>query len=202
MIGYSYLHGAVYIFENPTAKRVKVGLTRNTHDIAGRLNDLNDIWLERKVRCQICGTRIVRLGFLIPQHVISGVECPGGNALPFEQDVSLAESHLQAMKMHVQGLTGSQKGSISKIIKTLETRIEFYTNHQPRVGKWKFSVAYITQNADKVEALSHSILADYHDKNAPIGEVFSCSVLVATEAIEKALNKLDLLSLAKKENEM
>ena len=202
MIKYSYHHGAVYIFESPKAQRVKIGLTTNIHDIASRLNDVNDMWLERKVKCQICGTRIVRFGFFIPPHVVSGRECPGGNALPLEQDVSLAESHLQQLKKLVQGMSGTQKGLVTRKINTLEKRIELYRNHQQKEGRWLFSTAYITKQAEQVESLSHEILAKQLDKEAPIGEIFCCSVAEAAEAVETALRNLGLLHSARKENEM
>jgi hypothetical protein len=46
MIEFRYLHGAVYIFENAKAQRVKVGMTIN--NVVDRLSDVNDMWLERK----------------------------------------------------------------------------------------------------------------------------------------------------------
>ncbi len=202
MIEYSYLHGAVYIFENSKAQRVKVGLTTNTHRIVDRLNDVNDMWLERKVKCQICGTRIVRFGFIIPAHVVSGRECPGGNELPLEQDVSLAESHLRQLKKRAHGLAGTEKGSVTRKINTLEKRIELYRNHQWHIGRWQFSIAYITKGAEQVESLTHEILAEHLDNGAPIGEVFCCSVSEATEAIESALRNLGLSHSARKETKM
>jgi hypothetical protein len=49
------MHGVVYILENIEAQRVKVGMTIN--DVALRLRDANDMWLEHKITCQICGGR-------------------------------------------------------------------------------------------------------------------------------------------------
>ena len=85
---FRYLPGAVYILENLAAQRVKVGMTIN--DVALRLRDVNDMWLEHKLTCQICGSRrlakIVGLGpRLMPRHVVSGTVCPGTNELPLEQ---------------------------------------------------------------------------------------------------------------------
>src|SRR5437762_5647311 len=116
MVEFRYLHGAVYIFENSKAQRVKVGMTIN--NVAGRLRDVNDMWLERKVSCQICGGRLVNIGRLVPQHVKSGIGCPGGNALPLEKDVALAESHLENMKNHLNELSGTEKGSATRKINT------------------------------------------------------------------------------------
>lgn len=60
MVEFRYLHGAVYIFENPKAQRVKVGVS--TSSVGSRLSDVNDMWLGRKVTCQICGGRLVNIG--------------------------------------------------------------------------------------------------------------------------------------------
>lgn len=196
---YSYRHGAVYVFVNVEAKRVKVGLTRNCHDIVNRLNDVNDMWRERKVKCQICGTRLVRLGFFVPPHVGIERECPGGNELPFEEDVSLAESYLQELKDMHAGLSGSMKGSVTKRINSLQKRIELYKNYKPKNGFWQFNCAFITEDAEKVESLTHKLLNESLDQTAPFGEVFCCSVTVATEAVEKALSAMGILQRAKKE---
>jgi hypothetical protein len=70
MVNFLYPHGAVYIFENTEAKRVKVGMTAiGVNDVADRLKDVNDMWLERKVTCQICGRRCVNVGGHVPPHV-------------------------------------------------------------------------------------------------------------------------------------
>jgi hypothetical protein len=91
MVEFLYPDGAVYILENLKAQRVKVGMTSiGVNDVVDRLRDVNDMWLERKVTCQICGGRLVNVGERVPQHVKSGIGCPGGNALPLEKDVALA----------------------------------------------------------------------------------------------------------------
>src|SRR2546427_2988619 len=113
MVEFRHLYGAVYIFENSKAQRVKVGMTIN--NIAGRLGDVNDMWLERKVTCQICGGRLVNMGGNVPQHVVSGRGCPGGYALPLEKDIALAESHLGDLKDRLGELSGNEKGSVTRI---------------------------------------------------------------------------------------
>jgi len=55
MVEFRYLYGAVYIFENPNAQRVKIGMTINR--VNDRLRDVNDKWLSMKITCQICGGR-------------------------------------------------------------------------------------------------------------------------------------------------
>lgn len=196
MVEFRYLRGSVYIFENSKAQRVKVGMT--TNNVAGRLSDVNDMWLERKVACQICGGRLLNIGGHVPKHVVSGRGCPGGNALPLEKDVTLAESHLENMKYRHSKLSGSEKGSATRIIKTLEKRIGLYRHYNGTVGVWQFSTAFYTECAEQVELLSHEILAECLDKVAPFGEVFCCSVSEATKAVETALSQLGLLHSAMK----
>jgi DNA-directed RNA polymerase subunit RPC12/RpoP len=192
------MHGSVYILENPKAQRVKIGMTIN--DAAERLKSVNDMWLESKATCQICGgRRLVNEKNLIPKHVLSGRECPGGDALPLEKDVSLAKKYLERLKKNHSELSGSKKGSTTRIVNNLKNRIELYRNHDQPVGMWKISTIFYTESAEEVELLSHEILAGYLDAQALFGEVFSCSVPKATEAIESALNQLGLLHSARKE---
>lgn len=89
MVDFRHMCGAVYILENSIAQRVKIGMSIN--NIAGRLDDVNDMWLERKVTCQICGKRSVNVGGQVPQHVVSGIGCLGGNAPPLEKNLALVE---------------------------------------------------------------------------------------------------------------
>ena len=203
MVEFYYLHGAVYILENSKAQRVKVGMTCiGVNDVVDRLRDVNDMWLERKVTCQICGGRLVNIGGLVPQHVKSGNGCPGGNALPLEKDVALAESHLENIKNRLSELSGSEKGSATRIVNTLEKRIERYRHHNRPVGKWQFRVAFHTECVEQVEWLSHKILEEHLDKLAPFGEVFCCSVSEATEAVETALSHLGLFHSARKKTQL
>ena len=189
---------AVYILENPKAQRVKVGMTIN--DVTDRLGSVNDMWLERKVTCQICGgRRLVNKRGLIPKHVISGKDCPGGDELPLEKDVTLAESHLDNMKNSLSKFSGSEKGSITRIVRNLEKRIGLYQNHDQVVGMWQISTVFYTECAEQVELLSHEILADRFDRQALFGEVFCCSVSEAAEAIETVLSQLGLLHSSRKE---
>jgi hypothetical protein len=200
MVEFRYLHGAVYIFENSKAQRVKVGMTSmSTNNVVDRLRDVNDMWLERKVTCQICGGRLVNIGGLVPQHVKSGIGCPGGNALPLEKDVALAESHLENIKNRLHELSSSEKGSATRIVNNLEKRIERYRYHNRPAGEWRFRIAFYTECAEQVELLSHKILEEHLDKMAPFGEVFCCSVTEATEAVETVLSQLGFLHSARKE---
>ncbi len=200
MVEFRYLYGAVYIFENSKAQRVKVGMTIN--NVVDRLRDVNDIWLERKVTCQICGGRLVNIVGLVPQHVKDGRGCPGGNALPIEKDVALAESHLKNIQNRLSDLSGSEKGSATRIVNNLEKRIERYRHHNRLVGEWHFRVAFYTECAEQVELLSHEILQECLDELAPFGEIYCCSVSAATEAVETVLSQLGLLHSARKETQL
>ncbi|HYS69235.1 MAG TPA: hypothetical protein VEM14_03285 [Gemmatimonadaceae bacterium] len=195
MIEFRYLHGAVYIFENAKAQRVKVGMTINT--VVDRLGHVNDMWLGRKVTCQVCGGRLVNIGGHVPGHG-GWKSCPGGDELPLEKDMALAESHLDNMKRLHGELSGKEKGSLTKKIKTLAKRIGLYRRYQ-RTGVWQLNTTFYTECAEQVELLSHEILAERLDKEAPFGEVFCCSVSEATEAVETALSQLGLLDSARKE---
>jgi len=195
---FHHLRGTVYILENPKAQRVKIGMTIN--DAADRLKSVNDMWLECKATCQICGgRRLVNDKGLIPKHVISGRSCPGGDASPLEKDVSLAEEYLDNLKKNHCKLTGSEKGATTRIVNNLEKRIELHRNHDLLVGMWQISTVFYTDCAEEVELLSHEILAGRLDTRALFGEVFCCSVSEATEAVESALTQLELLHSAKKE---
>jgi hypothetical protein len=149
MVEFLYRHGVVYVFENSKAQRVKVGMTGiGANTVEDRLRDVNDMWLERKVTCQICGGRLVNIGGLVPQHVKSGIRCRGGRALPLEKDVALAESYLENMKNRLSDLADSEKGSATRIVNTLEQRIERYRHHNRQVGGWEFRVAFYTPSSD------------------------------------------------------
>ena len=200
--------GAVYILENDKARRVKVGVTGAAiSSVLGRLRDVAIKWSSKTATCQVCGARRLasKDGFmpqhegLMPQFVDSRRICLGANELPIEKDVRTAESHLERQREALQNVSGSEKGSIARQTKTLEKRIELYRDYQQPEGIWQFSTAFFTDSAGHVESLSHEILAEHLDTQAPIGEVFRCSVSEATAAVESALNQLGLLNSARKE---
>jgi hypothetical protein len=196
---FRYLYGAVYILENVIAQRVKVGMTIN--DVGGRLRDANDMWLEHKVTCQICGgRRLAKLNGLeprlVPRHVVSGKNCPGGNALPLEGDLALATSHLENLKLQLKEVSGSEKGSVIRRINTLEGRIRRRRQHSRAVGVWQIGTVFYTERAEQVELLSHDLLKERLDRVAPFGEVFCCSASEAREDVERALDQLGLLHSA------
>jgi hypothetical protein len=199
MVEFIYPHGVIYVFENSEAQRVKVGMTGiGVNNVGDRLRDINDMWLERKVTCQICGGRLVSIGELVPEHLKSGNRCLGGRALPLEKDVALAESYLQNIRSRLNELVDSEKGSATRIANTLEKRLERYRHWNRQVGTWQFRIAFFTEGVAEVESLSHKILAEHLDRLAPFGEVFCCSVSEATKAVETALSQLGLLHSARK----
>ena len=117
-------------------------------------------------------------------------------------DVALAEAHLENMKKRLTELSGSEKGSATRIITNLNKRIELYRHYDRSVGEWQLSLVYHTEHAEQVELLSHEILSERLDKEAPFGEVFCCSVSEATEAVETALSQLGLSHSARKETHL
>jgi len=196
---------AVYIFENVEAQRVKVGMTINKP--ADRLRSINYMWAQFDATCQICGGRHVinLLDGLIPLHSTSGphhtfgFNCAGSLKPPLERDVTIAESYLGDLKQRHSKSTGTEKGSLTRMIKNLEKRINLYRQLELPLGEWQVAVVFYTRNAEKVESLTHQILDERLDKKAPFGEVFCCSVSEATKAVEQALSRFDLLDSARKE---
>lgn len=190
--------GAVYVFENVEAQRIKVGMTIN--NVTDRLRDVNDKWSRIKVTCQICGTqRLADSDNFMPAHVGSGIRCAGSRISPLEDDRSIAKTHLENLRNDLNVLTGAKRSAVSKKIKTLQKRIAFYEQYKRPEGIWQFRLAFYTHQAERVELLSHEVLADKLDQSAPFGEVFCCSVSQAAEAIESVLDKLGLLNTVRKD---
>lgn len=121
--------------------------------------------------------------------------------MPLEKDIALAESYLENMKTLLSELSGDEKGSVTRRIKTLARRIRLYRDSE-RPGVWQLSTVIYTECAEQVELLSREILAERLDREAPFGEVFCCSVSEATGAVETALSQLGLLDSARKETQL
>jgi len=200
MVKFLYPRGIVYVFENPTVGRVKVGMTGiGVNSVVDRLKDVNDMWLERKVTCQICGGRLVNVGGVVPDHVAVGKRCAGGSALPLERAVDLAEFHLERMKGRFPAVAGTEKGSLARRIRTLEARIARYRHYTRPGGEWQFRAAFHTEGVAEIESLAHKLLDGRRDKQAPFGEVFDCSVSEAMAAVETALSQLGVTESARRE---
>lgn len=193
--------GIVYILENTEAQRVKVGMTNS--NVEGRLTDVKRKWLGLSGTCQICGGRRlvkrIKLKRIIPKHVISGAPCSGSDFPPLECDTALASRYLETLKLKQGELKGIELGSNTKMINTLEDRIERYEKFEkPLKGSWEISTIYRTIRAEEVEKKVHELLAVYLDKNVPFGEVFKCTVEEAHLAIDTVLEREGLLDSTSK----
>lgn len=189
MTSFRHLPGLVYILFNESVGRVKVGMT--TNNVEGRLVDVNRMWLGKNATCQVCGgRRLTNKNGVMPNHVVSGVPCHGGEFLPLEKDSELAYSYLEMLKEKNSSLSGSEKSSSTKRINTLVERIKRYESLGKPVGRWKIDTVYYTNSAEEVELGAHELLSEFLDKTMPFGEVFSCSIEKARQAVEKMLEKL------------
>ena len=192
--------GIVYVFENPDAERVKVGVT---HGLGDRLAALNDLWSGRTVTCQICGKRLSSIGRRIRPHKGNGRHCcPGGSAPPLEREVTLAEELLEGLRGQLGGRSGTRRGSITRRIRVLEKRIERFRDYKWPAGRWMPHTRFVTERAEEVEKLSHEILGDRLDETAPLGEIFCCSPDEAIEAVEAALGRLGLPDSVRKDSRL
>ena len=137
----------------------------------------------------------------VPEFVVGAAGCAGTHEQPLKQSSHVAQKHLAALKDRVGGLTGVRKGSITRMITTLERRIAAPRHHDNSSGLWQVHTTYVTESAERVERIAHSLLSEVLDHEAPIGEVFRCSVSQAVAAVEKALSQLGLDQFARKETQ-
>ena len=200
----------VYILENKVAQRVKVGTTNNTTQ--ERLRAIRANWHGLSATCQVCGTRRditgsarfnhedCHMSVVMPKHPSNGThathpdsrfKCLGSGAPPLELDTSLAETYLSDLKTNHSSLSGTEKSSNTKMINTLEARIDRYKALERPEGDWVI-VHEFKQSGENVERLAHEILKDTLDTDAPIGEVFKCSVAEAVDAVEEAIRRRGL----------
>ena len=198
----------VYILENKIAQRVKVGTTNNTTE--QRLRAIRANWHGLSATCQVCGTRRditdkarfnhedCHMSVVMPKHPSNGTHathpdsrfrCLGSGAPPLELDTSLAETYLSDLKTNHSSLSGTEKSSNTKMIKTLEARIGRYNGMEQAEGDWVIAREF-RGSGEHVERLAHEILKDALDTDAPIGEVFKCSVAEAVSAVEEAIGRL------------
>lgn len=180
--------GVIYIFENVEAQRIKVGLTVNPADVRngmGRLKDCNDIWTRKSGMCQMCGTRaLVDAQGRMPNHVT----CNGSTFLPIESDQTLAQDYLGYLKEENKTLKGSEKGSCTRKIKTLETRINKYKSMPKPIGTFVLKAFYYVNEVESIEKVAHKEIEEYLDEDAPLGEIFTCSVEKACEVLDSILS--------------
>ena len=55
------------------------------NNVGDRLRDVNDMWLERKVTCQICGGRLVNIEGLVPNMLKVVIVVREGELCPFKE---------------------------------------------------------------------------------------------------------------------
>jgi hypothetical protein len=181
----------VYILENKDAKCIKIGATLNHPD--DRLLDISRMWRGVKGRCQIClKWRLLDNGRL-PNHVLTMSHCAGSGELSFEYNTELAEEKLADLQEQLPWLKGTDLNFAIKRIKNLQKILKIYKENPVRIGKWELKASYKTNSAYSIEKYVHTVLAAYLDKEAPFGEVFTCSAGEAIAVIEKAItsNRLD-----------
>ena len=175
----------VYILENKDANRIKIGATINHPD--ARLTDIARMWRAFKGRCQIClNWRMLDKG-LMPKHVLSGHHCGGSGKLPLERSTELAVEQLMNLQGQLPMLKGTDLNFATKRIKNLQKILNSYKENLLRMGKWELRASYKTDSAYPIEKHAHEVLAAYLDKDAPFGEVFTCSAEEAITVIEKAI---------------
>ena len=198
----------VYVLENKLAQRVKVGTTNNTTQ--ERLRAIRANWHGLSATCQVCGTKRditsnarfshedCHMSVVMPEHPSNGThathpdshfKCLGSAASPLELDTSVAETYLSDLKTNHSSLSGTEKSSNTKMINTLEARIGRYRAMGQAKGDWVIAREF-RGSGENVERLAHEILKDALDTDAPIGEVFKCSVAEAVSAVEEAIGRL------------
>ena len=68
---------------------------------------------------------------------------------------------------------------------------EYYNNDKRLpLATWSEAGFYLTEKFGEVEELAHKYLDKHLVKDAPMGEIFNCSVKQAIKAIEDAMNEL------------
>jgi len=85
---------------------------------------------------------------------------------------------------------------IKEINRTNPNKEYFNGDNNLPLSFWQYRCSYQTYKFEEVEKLAHKYLNDYLDKEAPIGEVFNCSVDIAISGVEDALKDLDLFEQA------
>jgi hypothetical protein len=185
--------GKVYILYNKEAKRVKVGMTIN-NVVTTRQRYINRQWWCQKGRCQICGKSFFTINGHIPYHRFMGKECLGSHSLCLERDTLLGQSHLQIQKFLICNKKKEERHFTLDFIRGLRRRITTYKHYQrPFEGSFELKVIFKTMDYDLVEKQTHKLLIKYLDSEAPLGEVYNCSVRIAEKAITTVLSQLNLL---------
>jgi hypothetical protein len=97
------------------------------------------------------------------------------------------------------GMTGGKVMHRIREINRTNPDIEYFNGDKNLpLSFWQYRYSFKTSEFEEVEKLAHKYLNEYLDKEAPIGEVFNCSVDKAINAVEDALKDLDLLEQAER----
>lgn len=97
------------------------------------------------------------------------------------------------------GMTGGAVMQRIREINRTNPDIEYFNGDKNLpLSFWQYRCSFKTSDFVDVEQLAHKYLNEYLDKEAPIGEVFNCSVDKAINAVEDALKDLDLLEQAER----
>lgn len=175
----------VYILENKDAGRIKIGATVNHPN--DRLLDISRMWRAIKGRCQICLSWRMLVDGRMPDHV----QCTGSGELPLEYSTQLAEEQLADLQEQLQSLSYSDLNFATKRIKNLTKILQNYKENPSRLGFWELRTSFQTDSAYLVEECVHLKLENYLDREAPFGEVFSCTPEQAIEVVENVIAQLE-----------
>ena len=97
------------------------------------------------------------------------------------------------------GMTGGAVMQRIREINRTNPDIEYFNGDKNLpLSFWQYRFSFKTSEFEEVEKLAHKYLNEYLDKEAPIGEVFNCSVDKAINAVEDALKDLDLFEQAER----
>ena len=175
----------IYILENKDVQRIKIGATVNHPE--DRLLDISRMWRAIKGRCQICLSWRLLIDGRMPNHV----HCYGSGELPFEYSTQLAEEQLVDLQGRLPLIEGSDLNFATKRIKNLQKIIGSYKKNPKRIGTWNLLTSYKVDFAYTVEERVHQILAAHLDKDAPFGEVFSCTPEEAIAVVVNVIAQLE-----------
>ena len=97
------------------------------------------------------------------------------------------------------GMTGGSVWDRVREINRTNPDIEYFNGDKNlQLAFWQYRCSFKTSEQYEVEQLAHKYLDKYLDKEAPIGEVFNCSVDKAINAVEDSLRDLDLFEQAER----
>ena len=97
------------------------------------------------------------------------------------------------------GMTGGPVMHRIREINRTNPDIEYFNGDKNLpLSFWQYRCSFKTSHFVEVEQLAHKYLNEYLDKEAPIGEIFNCSVDKAINAVEDALMDLNMFEEAER----